>query len=207
MKKIDRIRFWFQLMFQVLLVIAGVVAIFTQNWIQVLIALVALFLTFLPSLIERRYQINIPNDFELLVLVFLYLSLYLGELQNFYNLFAWWDLFLHSFSGVILGAVGLALVHTLNEHQVSIKLSPGFVAMFAVTFAISLGVAWEIFEFSMDSFFGLNMQKSGVPDTMWDLIVDAIGAINVSLLGYWYLKSDPKFIEKLENRLLRSRRS
>ena len=34
----------------------------------------------------------------------------------------------------------------------------------------------------MDILFGLSMQKSGVIDTMGDLIVDAIGA------GYWYLK-------------------
>ena len=36
----------------------------------------------------------------------------------------------------------------------------------------------------MDILFGLSMQKSGVIDTMGDLIVDAIGAG----AGYWYLK-------------------
>jgi hypothetical protein len=47
---------------------------------------------------------------------------------------------------------------------------------------------WEIFEFAMDQAFGLNMQKSGLPDTMLDLIVDTLGAGIGALAGFFYLK-------------------
>ena len=57
-----------------------------------------------------------------------------------------------------------------------------------------MGGIWEIFEFGMDSFFGLNMQKSGLVDTMWDLVVDTIGALVISLLGYFYLKRGDSLI-------------
>ena len=40
----------------------------------------------------------------------------------------------------------------------------------------------------MDKSFGLNMQKSGLDDTMLDLIVDAIGAFVGSTLGWLYLQ-------------------
>ena len=40
----------------------------------------------------------------------------------------------------------------------------------------------------MDSFFGLNMQKSGLTDTMWDLIITAVGACVASVPGYLYLR-------------------
>jgi len=40
----------------------------------------------------------------------------------------------------------------------------------------------------MDSNFGLNMQKSALRDTMWDLIVDCLGALSVSIGGYFYAK-------------------
>jgi hypothetical protein len=46
----------------------------------------------------------------------------------------------------------------------------------------------------MDSFFSLNMQSSGLVDTMWDLIVDTIGAGVISLLGYFYLKKGKSLI-------------
>jgi hypothetical protein len=56
----------------------------------------------------------------------------------------------------------------------------------------------------MDSLFGMNMQKpmlgdpSGLTDTMWDLIVDALGALIISILGWRYLKNPERnsFLER-----------
>ena len=89
-----------------------------------------------------------------------------------------------------MGITGFLLVHVLNEHEeVEIHMKPRFVALFAFMFAMGMGAVWEIFEFGMDQFFGLNMQKSGLVDTMWDLIVDAVGALVISLLGFGYLRT------------------
>jgi hypothetical protein len=67
---------------------------------------------------------------------------------------------------------------------------------------VTVSVLWEIFEFAMDRIFDTNMQKpmlgddSGLTDTMWDLIVDVIGALIISLLGWWYLiRRKRSFIE------------
>ena len=62
----------------------------------------------------------------------------------------------------------------------------------------------EIFEFSMDSLLKTNMQKamlgdpSGLTDTMWDLIVDTLGALLISVLGYGYIKTaqSESFLER-----------
>lgn len=46
----------------------------------------------------------------------------------------------------------------------------------------------------MDQIVGTNMQKpmlgdaSGLTDTMWDLIVDAVGAAVISCFGWWSMK-------------------
>lgn len=74
-------------------------------------------------------------------------------------------------------------------------MKPGFVALFAFVFAVALGALWEVFEFAMDSLFGMNMQKailgdpSGLTDTMWDLIVDAAGALVIAVLGRQWLRT------------------
>ena len=48
----------------------------------------------------------------------------------------------------------------MNEHErVSMTLSPAFVAVVAFCFSMTIGVLWEFFEFSMDYFFGKDMQK------------------------------------------------
>ena len=53
----------------------------------------------------------------------------------------------------------------------------------------------------MDRFFGLNMQKSGLVDTMGDIIVNDIGALFASLLGYFYLKGgEISFINRIVQR-------
>jgi hypothetical protein len=37
---------------------------------------------------------------------------------------------------------------------------------------------------------------SGLTDTMWDLIVDALGAFAISAFGWWYMKKgQPPFFE------------
>ena len=67
-------------------------------------------------------------------------------------------------------------------------MSPLLIALFSFTFSLALGALWEIFEFSMDQIFLTNMQTSGVVDTMWDLIADALGAFSMSVIGFLHLK-------------------
>jgi hypothetical protein len=69
---------------------------------------------------------------------------------------------------------------------------PAFRCFFGVTFAVTLGVLWEIFEFAVDSIWPeVNMQsnESGVKDTMYDLIVDTAGAVVVALMGWAYYRT------------------
>ena len=112
---------------------------------------------------------------------------------------------LHSFSGIILGNIGYALVSYLNSStNVDLNLSPTFVALFTFCFALAIGALWEIYEFAMDSFFGLNMQRTGLDDTMKDLILDTLGAMLFSVLGYYHqigrINLISKYIVKLDDK-------
>lgn len=146
-------------------------------------------MTALPALMERQYNVQIPPEFELLAILFVFASLFLGEVRGYYLRFWWWDAVLHVGSGLLLGLTGFLLVYILNQtDRIQIFMKPGFVALFSFAFAMAAGALWEIFEFTVDNLFGLNMQKSGLQDTMWDLIVDAFGALVFSVTGYLYLK-------------------
>jgi uncharacterized membrane protein YjdF len=59
-----------------------------------------------------------------------------------------------------------------------------FIAFLSFCVAMAIGGIWEIFEFAMDQVFGMNMQKSGLIDPMWDLIVDALGPLFSVTTGY-----------------------
>ncbi len=165
---------------------------------------------FLPNIISKKTKIVIPSNMYIAYILFLYGAVFLGEVRNYYYRVPHWDIILHTFSGAMLGALGFSFVNILNKHEkVHVKLSPLFVSLFAFTFAVSLGVIWEIYEFTFDGLLGLNMQKfalengtqlvgrTALADTMEDLIVDCIGAFTMSVIGYISLKNKKGWIEKL----------
>lgn len=161
----------------------------------------AILVMFLPSALERRFRLEIPNYMVVLYFAFLYCAVYLGEVRNFYYAVPHWDTILHGFSGAMLGALGFVLVNLLNDApNVKMSLSPGFVAFFAFCFALACGAVWEIYEYLMDGLLHMNMQhfaiEDGTPlmgraallDTMKDLIVDALGALVIAVIGYFPLR-------------------
>lgn len=174
---------------QLILVAAVVVSVLLGQWLMAVATLGIVLLTLVPSVLGRRFGFFIPPEFELLAILFIFASLFLGEIRGYYTRFWWWDALLHVGSGFLLGLLGFLLVYALNQRSVAdLGLRPSFVAIFAFAFSVALGTLWEIFEFGMDQLFGLNMQKSGLVDTMWDLIVDTVGAAAVALIGYGHLK-------------------
>lgn len=165
----------------------------------------------LPSFIERKLNLNIPSVMVLFYLVFLYAAIYLGEVRSFYYAIPNWDMILHTFSGFMLGCISFSFITLLNNrNRIPLSVSPAFVALFAFGFAMTLGVFWEFYEYFVDGAFGLNMQKfitaegvmltgrDALSDTMEDLMVDGLGALLASLVGYISLKHNKGWIEKLQ---------
>ena len=190
---------------QAILVVEVMIAIWGHQWLTAVITIGIIVLTLVPFFLEKFLRVFIPPEFVLLAIAFVFASLFLGEIRGYYTRFWWWDILLHSGSGFLLGIVGFLLVHVLNETEdIGVHMKPGFVAIFAFMFAVGIGALWEIFEFSMDSLFGMDMQKemrgdpSGLTDTMWDLIVDILGALVISILGYGYVKTarNESFLER-----------
>jgi hypothetical protein len=183
---------------QAIIFLGLILAVYERQWLNVFLIVGILFLTMLPNIIGRRFALYIPAEFELLAILFIFASLFLGEIRGYYVKFWWWDVVLHASSGFLLGILGFLLIYALNqEERIELYMKPGFVALFSFAFAVAVGSIWEIFEFTMDSFLGMNMQKSGLIDTMWDLIVDALGALVIVVLGYFYTKSGTEyFVEK-----------
>ncbi|HPD07750.1 hypothetical protein KBI31_02195 [Patescibacteria group bacterium] len=177
------------------LTLAGaiVLAIILHSWANLLIIILAVILTFLPEWVEKKYNIYIPLGFEFAVVLLIYASLFLGEVGRFYERFWWWDVFLHSFSSIAFSCLSFIALFFLFKAD-KIKGRPIWIAIFSFCFSVAISTLWEIFEFFMDQTFGFNMQKSGLMDTMGDLISASGSALLVATIGYFYLKSDQKTI-------------
>lgn len=178
---------WLAKAIWVLLALFFLDALFVRNWPLAFVSLATLLLSMAPVLVARWAQIHIPPSFIAAIVIFIGSTLFLGEVFDFYNRFWWWDVAMHAGSAVGFGLIGFVLVFMM--FQGDRYAAPHYaIAFFAFCFALAIGSIWEIFEFAMDQLFGLNMQKSGLVDTMGDLIMNALGALIGAGSGWAYLK-------------------
>lgn len=205
-----------------------------QNWSGTFTGVLALILFLLPAFVEKSFRIELPTTLEIIVMLFVFCAEILGEIGMYYTKYPFWDNMLHATSGFIIAAFGFSLVDIANRNRrMEIHLSPFFLSLVACCFSMSMGVAWEFFEFLGDMLLRTDMQKDfilpaisssalnpnsqdpiilkditqtvitlsdgttytvngyldiGLFDTMKDLMVDAIGAIAFSILGFFYVR-------------------
>jgi len=214
---------------------------YNKNYESGFLCILTLVLLIMPSLVQVTLRVEFPTVLEIVILLFIFAAEILGEIQEFYIIFPFWDTLLHTLNGFLMAAIGLSLVNLLNESdKLTFTLSPLFTAIVAFCFSMTIGIMWEMFEFAMDQIFLLDMQKDtvvhqistvmldpnggnarkviskidevsingvklglggyldiGLIDTMHDLIVNFIGALFFSIIGYLYAK------EQDENSIVR----
>jgi hypothetical protein len=159
------------------------------------------FLLFLPSALEHKFKITFSSGIHIFFILFMYGAIILGAVQGYYKRFYHWDTILHTLSGGMLSSFGFCIIDIFNKSErMNSRLGDGLISFFAFCFAVMLDTLWEIVEFTMDMFMNLNMQQYISPDgtvlagryalvdTMKDLIVDIIGALFISVIGYILLK-------------------
>lgn len=209
-----------------------ILQIFNRNFQNVFLCILTLILLIMPSVVQATFKVEFPTLLEIIILLFVFAAEVLGEISAFYIKFPYWDTILHTLNGFLCAAIGFSLVEIMNGNKrLRFELSPLFMAVVAFCFSMTIGVVWEIFEFSMDTIYHLDMQKDtvihsiytvtldpladnkcvaitgitdvavngkelgiggyldiGLKDTMYDLIVNFIGAVVFSILGYGYAK-------------------
>ncbi|WP_300019859.1 hypothetical protein [uncultured Roseobacter sp.] len=168
------------------LLLAVIVAFGLARWSLAFVTLATLALSLVPPTLASRWSLTLPVPFLLATTLFFFASIFLGEAFDFYERLWWWDLALHGFSAIGFGLIGFLFVFMLFEGD-RFAAPPSAVAFVTFCVAMTIGAVWEIFEFGMDQIFGLNMQKSGLMDTMGDLMINTVGSLIASVTGYLYL--------------------
>jgi len=158
---------------RLLVILMMILQIFNRNYENVFLCVLTLVLLLIPSLIQINLKIELPTALEITILVFIFAAEILGEIQSYYIKFPFWDTVLHTINGFLMAAIGFALVDILNRSKkFSIQLSPVFLAIVAFCFSMTIGVIWDFFEYGMDQFFGLDMQKDTVIQGFSSVLLD-----------------------------------
>jgi len=185
-----------------LLILIFLTALLTNSIIVQIFSALALAITFLPTILQRYFNISVPAKFEILLLMFIYGILFLGEVRTFSQVW-WWDTTLTLIASIVLSFTALSVLYVLYKEN-RIDTNPLFIAILTFCFAVAAGAIWEILEFSLDLFLKSGLQPS-LADTMADQIVNAVGALIVSVIGYIYIKKGKEilvstFITKLSQK-------
>lgn len=172
--------------------------IFNNDWENVFYCVLALFLMFVPSFIEKNWHIDIPDTLEIIVLLFIYAAEILGELRAYYINIPFWDTMLHTTTGFLAAAVGFSLCDILNRNEhIKFSLSPVFLAFVAFCFSMTVGVLWEFFEFSMDFFTGADMQKDTIVHAIHTTYLDPTKTnkiVNITDITETVIKGNPEMV-------------
>lgn len=150
--------------------------LFNRNFENVFLCLLTLILFALPTMLERKLDIDLPNTLEVIILLFIYAAEILGEIGAYYVTFPHWDTVLHTINGFLCAAIGFSLLDILNRNsRVRFHLSPLYLAIVAFCFSMTVGVVWEFFECTMDQLFFLDMQKDTILQNFGTILLDPTG--------------------------------
>ena len=166
-----------QMALTVFVILSVVRQFFLGNYHNMFLGILTLFLFMVPAVLDQTLGVTIPVGLETVILIFIFSAEILGEINAFYVKIPVWDTILHTTNGFLMAAIGFALIDLFNRSdRFSIKMSPYFVAFFAFCFSMTVGVLWEFFEFSMDWFFGLDMQKDWILPSISSVKLNPTGA-------------------------------
>lgn len=161
---------------RIFVIVTMILQFLNGNYENFFLCILTLILLVMPSLVQVTFKIELPTVLEILILIFIFAAEILGEIREYYVLIPMWDTVLHTINGFLAAAIGFSLVDLLNRSEKTMfKLSPLFTAIVAFCFSMTIGVIWEFFEFGMDMFFGLDMQKDTVVQVIRSVTLDPNG--------------------------------
>lgn len=159
-----------------LVILVLVLQLVNRNYENVFLCALTLLLLIVPSLLQITFKVELPTTLEIIILVFIFAAEILGEINEFYLVFPFWDTALHTLNGFLAAAIGFSLVDLLNRSERTLfNLSPLFTAIVAFCFSMTIGVLWEFFEFGMDQLAGYDMQKDTVIHVIRSVSLDPAG--------------------------------
>lgn len=152
-----------------------------------LLAIISITTPFLISHIASKKKIQLPVNFKLVSILFIFAAQYFGEIHNFYTKIWWWDLLLHSIFGYYSVIIFVHIIKDIikKEKDISYKRYNLLISLFAFNFSLTLGTLWEMFEFLGDLLFNTGMIKGGLEDTATDLLVKIAAAFLTSVFYYY----------------------
>lgn len=133
------------------------------------LCLTSIVLLIVPNILEYLFKITFPKTLKNILWLFILITGIVGKILNFYILFPPLDSILHLISGFLSCGIGFGIIQIFIRSK---NPSPFLSILFSISFAITIGVTWEIIEFAGD----MLLKK----DNQNDYIVHQISSIKLN---------------------------
>ena len=163
-----------------LVILIMILQILNKNYQDVFYCILTLLLLIVPSFLQVELRVELPTTLEIIILLFIVAAEVLGEIGSYYTKIPGWDTMLHTINGFLAAAIGFSLVDILNRNKkAKFNLSPLYMAIVAFCFSMTIGVMWEFYECTVDTFLGMDTQKDTVVHSISTVMLDPNGETNV----------------------------
>ncbi len=178
---------YFSIAIKLILILSIITSLNNHLWHIASTNLFLLILTFTPQILKSSTKIKFPKEFELMILVFVIITLFLGNIKG---------IIAPIMFGIGTGLIALIILFILYSSN-QIKRNYFLITIFSFTFAISFGLALEMLKFYIKKMLAQPLSPEIYLFTMNNLTYVIIGAIIASAIGLIYLKTRFSAIENI----------
>lgn len=167
-------------------------ALWQRSWDTMFMTGLVLVLITIPYILDSKYGIKFSSRFRFGLVLFFFATIFLGEVNHYYDTYHWWDSVLHAVAGFGVTIFGFAVLKSIYS-QSQLRSVPFMTSLFAFSFSGMVLGLWEIYEFLADILqIGEGKMQPSSEDTMIDLIVGYVAAAVVCVFGYRHLRNNEK---------------
>jgi len=177
---------------KLILIISIINSVINHLWHIMSTGIFLLILMFLPQII-KKYEIELPREFEWILLVFVIFTLFLGKISGIIAPIAF------GISIAFIGFMISAILYSSNQ----IKKNYFLIILFSFNFAVMFGVALELLKYYLKILLGQTLNAEIYAYSMRNLTFVLIGAAISAIIGYIYMKGYLGVFRKLVHKVIK----
>src|SRR3989339_833958 len=191
LKYFPNIKDYFSLAVKLFLILSIINSIYYHLWHLMSTSIFLLILMFIPQAIKKSVDIRIPKEFEILLLIFVIITLFFGQFNG---------IIAPLFFGIAISFIGFLISFILYASN-QIKKNPLLIILFSFNLAVAFGFGLEILKYYLKFLLGYELSLSTYTYSMMSMTYVIIGALIASIIGYIYMKTRMNFIKQIDKKI------
>lgn len=175
---------------KIILIVSIINSIYFQLWHLMSTSLFLLILLVIPSIIKKSYEIKIPTEFEILLILFTMASLIFGKIGGVIT---------PIFFGIATSLIGFMIMLMLYSDN-QIKKNYFLIILFSFNLAVAFGFGLEFLKYYLKIILGHDIDVTHYYFSMTNMTYVIVGAAISAIAGFLYMKDKKGVMSRIVKR-------